>query len=439
MDGPQRWVEGVGPRAMKNRHSKLVTIGVTAAAAAFATLVINNFISGEKKIRRRIPRRYGTGDPQFERSMSQLLGPPILEGNQVTRLQNGVEIFPAMLAGIAGAKTTITFETYIFCAGEIADRFAEALAAKAREGVRVHVLLDGMGCDCVEGEPLRRMREAGVEVEVYHLQNPNRINQRTHRKLLVIDGKLGFTGGVGISDEWLGDADSPEHWRDTHYQVEGPVVAQLQAAFLDNWMKTHGTVLHGDAYFPAIEPAGPHRCQMFKSSPMEGSESARLMYLLSITAAERSLRVGNAYFVPDDLVTATLIAAVKRGVSVEVLVPGPHLDSVLVRGASRHRWGRLLQHGVRIFEYQRTMYHCKVMIIDDTWVSAGSANFDNRSFRLNDEANLNVFDRDFAQQVSENYRRDREDAREITLEEWKRRPLLEKLCDGTVALLRSQV
>lgn len=424
---------------MKTDHSKLLTIGITAVATTFVTLLVNNFVSGEKKIRRRIPRRYGLSDSQFERSMSQLMGPPILDGNLITPLENGVEIFPAMLAGIASAKTTITFETYIFTAGKVVDKFVEALSAKAREGVKVHVLLDGMGCNCVEGAPLQRMRDAGVEVEVYHLKNLGRVNQRTHRKLLVIDGKLGFTGGVGIADEWLGNADAPEHWRDTHYQVEGPVVAQLQAAFMDNWMKTHATVLHGNAYFPAIGSVGPHRCQMFKSSPMEGSESARLMYLLSITAAEKSLRVGNAYFVPDDLVTDSFIEAVKRGVKVEVMVPGEHLDSILVRKASRHRWGRLLENGVRIFEYVPTMYHCKTMIIDDLWVSVGSANFDNRSFRLNDEANLNVFGEEFALRESEVFQKDRQNAREITLEEWRRRPLLEKMGDATVALLRSQV
>ena len=326
---------------MKNTRPDLITLGVTAVAASFVTLVIKKFVSGEKKIRRRIPRKYNIADPQFERSMSQLLGPPILDGNRITALNNGVEIFPAMLAGIAGAKTTITFETYIYWSGVVAEQISTALSAKAREGVKVHVLIDGMGCDCVEGETLQRMRDAGVEVEVYRLHNLSRVNQRTHRKLLVIDGRMGFTGGVGIGDNWLGNADDEDHWRDRHYQVEGPVVAQFQAAFMDNWMKTHATVLHGNAYFPAIGEQGPHRCQMFKSSPMEGSESARLMYLLSITAAEKSIRVGNAYFVPDDLVTDTLIAAVRRGVTVEVLVPGQHLDSALVRRSSRQRWGRL--------------------------------------------------------------------------------------------------
>ncbi len=424
---------------MKNTRPNWITLGLTAVAASFVTLAVKNFVSGEKKIRQRIPRKYSIEDPQFERSMSQLLGPPILSGNRITPLNNGVEIFPAMLAGIAGAITSITFETYIYWTGEVAEQFSHALAAKAREGVKVHVLIDGMGCNCVESETLRRMVDAGVEVEVYHLKTLGRFNQRTHRKLLVIDGLIGFTGGVGIADSWLGNADTPDHWRDTHYQVEGPVVAQFQAAFMDNWMKTRATVLHGDVYFPVIPEQGPHRCQMFKSSPMEGSESARLMYLLSITAAEKSLQVGNAYFVPDDLVTETLIAAVRRGVTVEVLLPGQHFDSALVRHSSRHRWGRLLENGVRIYEYEPTMYHCKVMIIDELWVSVGSANFDNRSFRLNDEANLNVFDREFALRECEDFRKDKDSAREVTWKEWKHRPLFEKTADAAAALLRSQV
>lgn len=425
----------------KSNRSQLITLGATAVASSFLTVFIKNFISGEKKIKKEIPRRYGIGSGQFERSMSQLLGPPILGGNKIRRLQNGVEIFPAMLAGIAKAKETICFETYIYWQGEMADQFSRALSEKAREGVRVHVLIDGVGCDCVDGVLLRRMQDAGVELEVYHLhlRNLTNVNQRTHRKLLVIDGRHGFTGGAGIADVWMGEADSPEHWRDTHYQVDGPVVAQMQAAFMDNWMKTHATVLHGDAYFPLIEEEGSQRCQMFKSSPMEGSESARLMYILSITAAEKSIRVGNAYFVPDDLVTETIIAAVQRGVEVEVLLPGAHTDSTLVRTASRHRWGRLLENGVRIFEYQPTMYHCKIMIIDGVWVSVGSANFDNRSFRLNDEANLNVFDPAFAQEESAAFAKDKESAREITWEEWKSRPLVEKMGDAAAGLLRSQV
>lgn len=278
-----------------------------------------------------------------------------------------------------------------------------------------------------------------MEIEIFHFSNFFRFNHRTHRKLLVIDGRIGFTGGAGIADEWDGDAESPEHWRDTHYQVEGPVVAQMQAAFLDNWMKTRALVLLGEDYFPDLPAAGPHRCQMFKSSPMEGSESARLMYLLSITAAEHSIKVGNAYFIPDDLITDALLKAVNRGVTVEIIVPGRHLDSGLVRRASRHRWGRLLQQGVRIFEYEPTMYHCKLMIIDGLWTSVGSANFDNRSFRLNDEANLNVINREMAAEETREFEDDKSHAREMTYQEWISRPVWERAADAGVALLRSQL
>ncbi len=425
--------------AKKELRSELLTIGVTAIVTAAITTFARNFISGEKKIRHHIAQRYGISDPQFERSMSQLLGPPILEGNLVLPLRNGVEIFPAMLEAIAGAERSITFETFIYWAGNIAQKFADALAAAAGRGVKVHLLVDGVGCDCIHGAVLRQMTDAGVEVEVYHISNIARANHRTHRKLLVIDGRMGFTGGVGIADQWDGNAASPNEWRDSHYRVEGPVVAQMQAAFLDNWMKTRAIVLHGEEYFPVLVPAGSHRCQMFKSSPMEGSESARLMYLLSIAAAERSIKVGNAYFVPDDLTAQTLVEAVDRGVKVEVLLPGSHIDSRVVRSASRNRWGQLLEHGVRIYEYEPTMYHCKTMIIDGLWTSVGSANFDNRSFRLNDEANLNIIDREFAATEAAAFDRDVARAREVTLADWQRRPLWQQVGDSASALLRSQL
>jgi cardiolipin synthase len=424
---------------MTRDREKFLTIALTAAATAGLTVIVRNFISGEKKITHRIAQRYGISDPQFERAMSQLLGPPILSGNRVTPLYNGIEIFPAMLGAIASAERSITFETFIYWSGEIADKFADALSAKAKAGVKVHVLVDGVGCDCVNGEALRRMANAGVELEIYHMANFARGNERTHRKLLVIDGKVGFTGGVGIADNWDGNADHPGHYRDTQYRVEGPVVAQMQAAFLDNWMKTRAVVLHGEDYFPELRPQGELRCQMFKSSPMEGSESARLMYLLSIAAAEHSIQVGNAYFLPDDLTTQTLLEAVERGVKVEILLPGSHIDSQTVRYASRQRLGRLVKGGVRVFEYEPTMYHCKCMMIDGLWTSVGSANFDNRSFRINDEANLNVIDREFTAEASRVFSRDLELAREFTHRDWRRRSVGEKIVGSAATLLRSQL
>ena len=242
-----------------------------------------------------------------------------------------------------------------------------------------------------------------------------------------------------MSDEWLGNAEGPEVWRDVHYRVEGPVVAQMQAAFMDNWLKTHDRVLHGSDYFPAIEPVGSSPAQVFQSSAEEGSESVRLMYLLSITAATRSIRLATAYFVPDDLAIDALVAARRRGVTVEIVLPGKNIDTQVVRRASRSRWGRLLEAGVEIYEFQPTMYHCKVMIVDDLWASVGSTNFDNRSFRLNDEANLNVYDAELAAHQTRCFEQDKSRSRRITLEEWQNRPISEKLVERAAGLLRWQL
>jgi cardiolipin synthase len=347
-----------------------------------------------------------------------------------------------MLRAIRAATTTITFETFIYWSGRIGREFADALIERSRAGVKVHVLLDWLGSKKMDQQLLREMEGAGVDVERYHplrWYNLSRVNNRTHRKLLVVDGRVGFTGGVGIADEWTGDAQDPQHWRDTHFMLEGPAVAQMQAAFMDNWLKTHARVLHSGDYFPKLEPVGGSPAQLFMSSPEEGSESVRLMYLLSITAARRSVRLATAYFVPDDLAVETLAGARRRGARVEVIVPGHHIDTHLVRRASRSRWGKLLEAGVAIYEYQPTMYHTKVMIVDDLWVTVGSTNFDNRSFRLNDEANLNVYDADLAAHQIRCFEQDKSRARQITFEEWKNRPLKEKLIEHAAGLLRWQL
>ncbi len=379
---------------------------------------------------------------RFSRGMAHLLGPPLVGGNRIDTLLNGDEIFPAMLAAIRSAKHSITFETFIYWAGEIGEQFANALAERAAAGVQVHVLLDWLGSDKLDEESLRSMREAGVHVERYRplrWYNLSRLNHRTHRKIMVVDGKIGFIGGVGIADHWLGHAQSPDHWRDTHFQVEGPVVADLQAAFLDNWMKTRADVLNDERYFPPLELAGDVLAQVFKSSSREGSSSARLMFLISIEAARRQLLIVNSYFVPDDRCVAALVAAAERGVEVEIIVPNHHTDVPLARRASRARWGPLLEAGIAIYEYQPTMIHCKVMIVDGRWTSVGSTNFDNRSFRLNDEANLNALDERFAARQIDDFLRDRANSRQITLVEWQRRPRREKLHEALATILRSQL
>ncbi|MDP3069672.1 MAG: phospholipase D-like domain-containing protein [Opitutaceae bacterium] len=397
---------------------------------------------GEKQIRYELTHQFGVDDPQFLRSMGQLLGPAIVPGNHVTALQNGVQIFPAMLEAIRCAQASITFETYIYWSGEIGRQFSEALCERAQAGVKVHVLLDWLGTGKIDGKYLADMKAAGVEVERYHplrWYDWSKLNNRTHRKLLVVDGRIGFTGGVGIADAWDGDAETKDRWRDSHYRIEGPAVAQMQAAFGDNWIKTRAKVLLGSAYYPELAQLGRSRAQVFKSSPTEGSESVRLMYLLSIASATKSIRLQAAYFVPDDLTVETLVTARNRGVKIEIIVPGPHTDSVIVQGASRSRWGALLDAGVIFYEYQPSLFHCKVFIVDDVWVSVGSTNFDNRSFRLNDEANLNVYDAIFAAEQIGVFEGDKSRSRQMTRAEFKERSALGKAFDAAAGLLRQQL
>jgi cardiolipin synthase len=303
-------------------------------------------------------------------------------------------------------------------------------------------MLDWLGSSKMDPELIDRMRRAGVQVERYHpirRYTLARLNNRTHRKVLVVDGALGFTGGVGIADQWSGHAQDQEHWRDTHFRVEGPVVAQMQAVFMDNWIKATGRVLHGERYFPALQPRGGQPAQMFSSSPTGGSESMHLMYLMAITAAQESIVLSSSYFVPDSLAVQALVDARKRGVRVRIITPGPNIDTETVRRASRARWGPLLEAGVEIAEFQPTMFHCKVLVVDTLLVSVGSTNFDNRSFRLNDEANLNVLDPGFARRQVDVFDADWARSRPMTLQAWRARPWREKLIEHAAALLRTQL
>jgi len=419
----------------------IVLIVSTVVVTLIAVLLVANLTSGEKKIEHRIERLYASDDPQFIRSMGLLLGPPVVDGNRFNVLVNGDEIFPSMLDGIRSARHTITLETFIYWKGAIGEDIARALADKARAGIAVHVLLDWVGSSKMDKRYLDTLREAGAEVVKYHKPHwtgLGRMNDRTHRKLVVIDGHIGFTGGVGIADEWTGHAQDEKHWRDTHYRIEGPAVGQMQAVFMDNWVKATGNVLHGPKYFPQIEAAGDGLAHMFSSSPSGGSDDMQLMYLMAITAATHSIHLSSAYFVPDKLTINAIVEAAKRGVKVRIITPGKRIDTHTVREASRACWGDLLAAGVEMHEYQPTMFHCKVIVVDEYLVSVGSTNFDSRSFKLNDEANLNIYDRDFARQQREIFDSDVAKSKRITLDEWRRRPLLEKLLDRTVALFDPQ-
>lgn len=416
--------------------------GVVAGIGVAAGLLISNFFGGETKIERRIERHHGLDDPRFMDELSVLLGPPFLQGTKVHALLNGDQIFPPMLAAIRGADVSITFETFIYWSGDIGAEFAEALSERASQGVKVHVLLDWLGSVKMDASLIEQMTAAGVEVKRFHPPHWShlaRMNNRTHRKLLIVDGRVGFTGGVGVAPQWIGRAQDPAHWRDTHFEVAGPVVAQMQSVFVDNWIKVTGDVLHGPAYFPALAPAGPATAQMFSSSPSGGSESMQLMYLMALTAASRSIDLSAAYFVPDALTLQALLDALKRGVRLRIVVPGEHIDSDTVRHASRATWGPLLAAGAVIAEYGPTMYHCKVMIVDGTLVSVGSTNFDNRSFRLNDEATLNVVDLAFASAQTATFEADLAKAHQVTHAEWLERPYSERFWEALASLLGTQL
>ena len=414
---------------------------VTVICTLLVTLVVLN-LRTEKKIDVRPEHMYAVADPQFLRSMSVLLGPPLIDGNRIETLLNGNQIFPSMLQAIASAKQTINFETYIYWSGDIGRRFAAALSERARAGVKVNVLVDWVGSQKMDQDSIEMMKEAGVEFRKYRplrWYNLGRVNNRTHRKLLIVDGRIGFTGGVGIADEWTGNAQDPQHWRDNHYRLEGSAVAQMQAAFTDNWTKVSGTVLHGDVYFPPQKAEGKAYAQVFQSSAEGGSESMHLMYLLSVAAAIKTIDLAMAYFVPDDVTKEALLAAMKRGVRLRLILPGPIIDTDFVRSASRAGWGPLLQAGAQIYEYQPTMYHVKVLVVDGLWSSVGSTNFDSRSFRLNDEANLNVYDPDFARSQIASFEADLKHARQVTYEQWQARPWREKLWEKFAALFSAQL
>lgn len=420
----------------------LWVIVITVVATTLVLVILQNFKTSEKAVERKIEHRYTVADDQFQREMSVLLGPAIVEGNRVTALQNGEEIFPAMLKGIHSATISITFETFIYWSGEIGEEFSRAFAERAQAGVEVNIMIDWVGSTKMDQNLLDIMESAGVRLHRYrplHWYNLGRMNNRTHRKLLVIDSRLGFTGGVGIADQWSGRGDAPDHWRDIHYRVEGPVVTQLQAAFNDNWIKTTGRVLNGPHYFSQLPAAGDTRAHMFIASPSGGSESMHLMYLLALAAASTSIDLAASYFVPDRLLLEALTTACRRGVRVRILLPGPYLDAPIVKVASKADWGVLLSSGVEIYIFQPTMLHTKLLIIDTLFVSVGSTNFDFRSIRLNDEASLNIYDEDFARQMTEAFEHDLLVAKAYSFNQWKHRPRREKLTEKIILPIKSQL
>lgn len=426
---------------MKSK-SVWIIVSISVLITVAVVVVYANLKPASAKLQQLPIHSHDVRSAQFERDMGLLFGPSLVGGNRIEVLHNGKEIFPAMLAAIRGAEKSINMETFVYWQGDIADEFAHALSEKAREGLEVNLVLDAVGTGKMKEGLLDEMKEAGVRCRKFRPLNwytIDRYNNRTHRKLLIVDGKIGFTGGVGIAEEWTGDAHDSDHFRDDHYRIEGPVVGQLQSAFMDNWQKAEGNVLHGDAYFPALQPVGDLRAHSVTSSPGAGGESAYTMYLLAIMAAQESLYIGSAYFVPDQLLVDALVEAADRGVRVEIMTPGPETDSDLARAASRGKWGPLLKAGVRIHEYMPTLYHNKTMVVDGYWSMVGSTNFDARSFRLNDENNLNVLDEAFAAEQIRIFNEDLKQAELYTYEKWENRPLKDKLLEPFALMVQSQL
>jgi cardiolipin synthase A/B len=387
------------------------------------------------------------GESTFFPTIEAHTDAPITAGNRIDVLLNGDETFPIMLRDIKAAKSTITFAQYLFEGGTLATEFAQAFAERCRAGIEADILLDDHGSGKTPAEIIALMRDAGCHVEFFRrVEVPAVIfpwkllqyNYRNHRRILVIDGRVGFTGGYGISDTWLGDGRTPEHWRDTNARIEGPAVKFLQAAFAESWLETTGTAIGGAGYFPRLEPVGKMPAQIVSSSPAGGSFQNYMLFLLSINSARKTILIANPYFIPDDVMTEALLKAVRRGVRVIVLAPGK-IDSQLTYTVSRSHYGRLLLGGAEIFEYQAALMHAKTMVIDGIWATIGSTNFDNRSFALNQELNLTVYDASLARDLEVIFQDDLKYSKEITYEEWNSRSVFERLFELFAFPVREQL
>lgn len=441
---PRRSSSASNARLSKSRPPKKSrrTFWIVSILTVVAVLSVLFWATSAKLLQEPITLDYGPTAPAFANAMGPLVDAEFVDGNAVEIQINGVEFFPSMLNAIRSATKSVTLETYIWTSGKISEEFIVALSERARAGVKVHVIVDGMGTLKFKDEDRERLQAAGVQIFKYGREHwwdikPN-INHRTHRKILVVDGRIGFTGGMCIDDRWLGDADSEKTWRETQVRIEGPAVRQMQATFAVNWLKTTSTLLVGEDYFPKIDSAGRTLAHTYKSGPRDGPEYTRIAYLFAISAARKSIDIANAYFVPDDLAIETLVRARQRGVRVRIVVPAIN-DSRFGRAASRSRWGKLLEAGAEFYLYQPAMYHPKTMAVDDHFVTIGSANFDNRSFSINDEISASFLEPRVAEAHRRMFEKDISRSTRLTFEEFKSRPFYIKAADHFAGLFRSQL
>ena len=413
-----------------------------SALTAFVTLFV--FLATPTEA----PPHYGLDhdrsltNEQILETIAGTTGAPFLPGNKLAVLTNGDEFYPVMLDAIRNAKTSVTIEAYIYWNGEIGRQFADVLSERAKSGVSVKILLDSVGSSTIGRDILKLLEDGGCRVAWY---NPLRwstlwrTNHRTHRKSLIIDGRIGFTGGAGIADMWRGNARNPGEWRDTQVRLDGPAVMPLQTGFAQNWVQATGEIVTGPDYFPVIEPAGPLAVQTIMSSPEAGASPARLMYYLSIVAARKSIDIANPYFVPDAVAIATLIDAKKRGVRVRIMISGAHNDNRAARRNSVRLCGQLLDVGIEVWEYNTTMLHQKTMVVDDVFSTVGTANFDSRSFALNEESNVCVHDLGVAKCLTDEFVEDMKACDKLDLKKWRRRSLLVRVQEVFAWFLEDQV
>ncbi len=401
----------------------------------------------------RVPELAPT-DPAFLATLAAHTDARFVGGNRIEILLNGDETFPEMLRAIASARRTITFEEYFYEDGQIAADVANAIAERCAHGVKAHVLLDAFGASRIHRDLIANMKQSGCEVEWFGGIKPVQIllpwkllsyNNRNHRRIVVVDGRIGFTGGYGISEAWTGDGRQRDHWRDTNATMAGPVARQLQAVFVRDWRETTGAVLGGDDYFPEVDSPGDVTAQIVASAPTGGASESYMLFLFAISTARRSISVTNPYFVIDDQMKDALIAAQRRGVQVTVVIPGQldgrffRVDQNLVHYAGRGEIGALLKAGIRVFAYRPAFLHAKTMVVDDAWAIIGSTNFDRRSFELNREINLTVLDARVAARLEAIFRDDLARCDELTYAKWSSRGPVERVLEWFAVPAKSQL
>ncbi|MBS1825917.1 MAG: cardiolipin synthase B [Acidobacteria bacterium] len=413
--------------------------GLLAAAVSVIFLIFRPQI---RELEMRLEYDFGTDSAEFLSTMSGLTGVPLVGGNRIRILNNGREFYPEMLKAVAAAQYSVTMEMYIFTAESVGWQFVEALAERARAKIPVKLLVDAVGGAAMSASQIQVLTEAGCQFRWFHpirWYNLHRVNNRNHRKSLIIDGRVAFTGGAGFQDHWLGAARDPAEWRDIQIRIDGPAVVPLQTGFATNWLETTGEALTGPRYFPVPEPAGDVEVQTVMSSPKGDLYTASILYSLGILCARQSILIANPYFVPGPRTIELLEDAVERGVRVMVMLAGESSDTWLAKANSMRLYGKILEAGVELYEYMPTMLHQKTMLVDDLWATIGTANFDHRSFRLNEETIVCLYDPEIVDQLRETFDADLQHCRKVDLAQWKKRGLGRRAGEWIAALLQDQV